>query len=207
MEALSDVDDYSPDGTGWARFSPNRVYRYRLGRMITTRALKVGWQQLRQDHHLSDMRLGGDVLRRVVFLMLNPSTADAFKLDPTVARCAKFAARWGADILEVVNLFAFRSSNPADLRAELKAGRDPRGASNDDAILEACLGAERVIAAWGSGGAIADRGPAVLTMLGNNGVALHCLARVPSDGSPMHPLSRGKLRIPDEQEPMPWLPW
>ena len=185
---------FSEDPPGWTR-PPKPRYRYRLGRKLSTspRVLEAPWYALPAE------------VKRVVFVMLNPSTADAFELDPTVTRCCKFAARWGGEVLEVVNLFAFRSPDPSVLRAQHPA---ERGADvlNTSIILDRCIGAHRVVAAWGSGGTLENRAQAVTEMLMVRGVPLLALARVPSDGSPMHPLARGKHRIPDDCEPQPWGP-
>ena len=67
------------------------------------------------------------------FLMLNPSTADEVKLDPTCSRARGYAERWGYGALVVTNVFAWRATDPA----QLKAARDPVGPANDRAILRA----------------------------------------------------------------------
>lgn len=50
-----------------------------------------------------------------VFAMLNPSTADAEMDDPTIRRCVAFAKAWGYDRMEVVNLFAWRATDPKEV--------------------------------------------------------------------------------------------
>src|SRR5262245_19133112 len=74
-------------------------------------------------------------LRRVCWVMLNPSTADAEQDDPTIRRCVGFARSWGAGGIIVVNLFAFRASDP---KALLRAA-DPVGPDNDGHILKSVL--------------------------------------------------------------------
>src|SRR5437870_4841901 len=81
------------------------------------------------------------------FVMLNPSTADAEQDDPTIRKCVGFAKRMGYDGIEVVNLYAYRATKPADLK---KAGY-PRGPENDRHIEAALVEshANSVICAWG----------------------------------------------------------
>lgn len=83
--------------------------------------------------------------RRLLFVMLNPSTADAAQDDPTIRRCVGFAKSWGFDVLEVVNLFAWRATDPHALRTVT----DPIGPDNDQAIAQAAAAADLIIAAWG----------------------------------------------------------
>ncbi len=114
----------------------------------------------------------------VCFIMLNPSTADANVDDPTIRRCIGFARRWGFGSLRVVNLYAFRATNPA----EIKIAPDPIGPLNDDYLLSAAASSHLVIAAWG-GFAGKERVAAVCKKLGE----LKCLGLTQS-GEPRHPL-------------------
>ncbi len=115
--------------------------------------------------------------------MLNPSTADAFQLDPTNRRCVGFAQAWGYGSMVTTNIFAFRSTAPAGLRT----AADAIGPENDDAILSAATSADLVIAAWGTHGELQGRGDEVREMLVGAGIALHAL-RVTKAGHPGHPL-------------------
>ena len=122
--------------------------------------------------------------------MLNPSTADAEKFDPTVRRCFGFARDWGFGGLEVVNLFALRSTYP-DLLG--KAG-DPVGPGNDAAILTAVEGSDLVVAAWGIHGRLHGRDRAVLKLI--EGIAdLYCLGTTKAK-DPLHPLHQPKSLKP-----------
>lgn len=181
------IDEHSLDGGGWARFSDDARMRYRLARALRPARLVVPAD--------GRVRLAGVAIAvRAVFLMLNPSTADAFKPDRTVSRCAEFARRWGADILEVVNLFAFISPYPSDLY-HLEAGARGDDHLNDGEILGACADARFVVAAWGNDGALGDRATVVRAELERAGAHLVGLGRTGS-GQPMHPLARGKNFIP-----------
>jgi hypothetical protein len=126
--------------------------------------------------------------------MLNPSTADAFQLDPTNRRCVGFAQAWGYGALVTTNIFAFRSTNPAGLRTT----NDAVGPENNEAILTAAKNADLVIAAWGTHGELQDRGNAVREMLGEVGVELHAL-KLTKAGHPGHP-----LYVAGDTQPMRW---
>lgn len=125
----------------------------------------------------------------VGFVMLNPSTADAAHDDPTVRRIVGFARRWGFAKVEVVNLFAFRATDPKNLWLNLRAGVDVVGPRNDEAIESAACGADEVVVAWGKGSWLAaSRVAAVVDLLRRcRGTDIRCLA-LNGDGSPKHPL-------------------
>lgn len=138
----------------------------------------------------------------VVWIMLNPSTADARVDDPTIRRCLGFATRWGFLRLEVVNLFAFCTPHPRALRA--CAAWDRVGPDNDAHVRRiTSLRGALVIAAWGTHGVLDGRGATVRSLLEDRGVELHHLG-VTKDGHPKHPLARGRHRIADDQEPIRW---
>lgn len=122
----------------------------------------------------------------VVFVMLNPSTADADRDDPTIRRCIGFASREGAAGLSVVNLYAYRATRPGDLWA----APDPVGAENDSVLArvlrEASAQGWPVIAAWGSH-ARPDRARHLADLASICGARLLALG-VTRDGSPRHPL-------------------
>jgi hypothetical protein len=115
--------------------------------------------------------------------MLNPSTADAFQLDPTNRRCVGFAQAWGYGSMVTTNIFAFRSTDPVGLRT----ANDAVGPANDEEILTAAKNADLVIAAWGTHGELYGRGTAVRDMLATAGIERHVL-RLTKDGHPGHPL-------------------
>src|ERR1041384_134066 len=104
-------------------------------------------------------------------LMLNPSTADEVKLDPSCTRARIYAERWGYGALIVTNLFGWRATDPE----EMKSVRDPVGRGNDAAILRAAREAAVVVCAWGNHGAHLERSATVLALLRAGGVALHAL--------------------------------
>lgn len=118
-------------------------------------------------------------VKRCLFIMLNPSTADAEKDDPTIRRCLYFAGRAGCTDLTVVNLFALRSTDPSTLASHV----DPQGPENMKHIVEAFESHELVIAAWGAH-------PMAKCSLAKEIAKLDgvfCLGKT-KDGSPRHPL-------------------
>ncbi|SON54256.1 hypothetical protein HDIA_0715 [Hartmannibacter diazotrophicus] len=115
-----------------------------------------------------------------VFIMLNPSTADGTQDDPTIRRCIGFAKREHCGALEVVNLFAFRATSPADL----KRAEYPLGQENNVYIARALSKTGPLIAAWGAHGVFLGRDRAVLNMAGG---LLQCLGKT-KQGHPRHPL-------------------
>lgn len=148
---------------GWsAMFSPDGVYRYRLGRDLPT----------------------GDPARRCVFVMLNPSRATDYRSDNTITRCIGFAQREGCGRLDVVNLFAFVSPYPKDLLDV----DDPVGPANNLHIVDVAVGAEVVIGGWGANKLAVPRSIEVRELLDAAGVGRLWCFGVNANGSPVHPL-------------------
>jgi hypothetical protein len=117
----------------------------------------------------------------VLFVMLNPSTADAERNDPTIRRCLAFAQNWGFGRLTVANLYALRATDPRTLWT----AADPIGPEND-AVIEACgLRAARILVGWGAYPRAHERAAAVLSLLPAG--KLRCLGTT-KDGDPRHPL-------------------
>ncbi len=142
-----------------ARLSDCGSYRYTLSRT---------W----------DARLG-----ECLFVMLNPSTANALDDDPTIRRCVGYARAWGFGTLTVVNLFALRATDPKALYSH----PDPVGSENDAVILAAAGRSHQVVAGWGAHGGHLDRGAAVARLLAAAGCVVRCLGTT-GKGHPLHPL-------------------
>lgn len=154
------ITRYNLGGTAGAEFSECGTYRYRLRRSFTGRVLEAPTNP-------------------VVFLMLNPSTADAIEDDPTIRRCCGFARAWGHSDLLVSNLFALRSTDPDALLRH----PDPVGPEND-AVL-AGLPRCPIIAAWGAHPAAVKRARAVRELLAGRELLALGLTK---GGAPRHPL-------------------
>lgn len=159
------------DRSAGAVYSPCERYRYRL------------WRLRRPAVAAIDRGQSWEQVRPCLFIMLNPSTATELVLDPTVRSCQTRATLWGHTALEVVNLFAYRSTDPQALY-EIE---DPVGPDNDEMILECAARAARIVVAWGNHGAHRGRGEAVLARLRAQGLSVQCLRRNRT-GHPMHPL-------------------
>lgn len=140
-----------------AVFSPCKLFRYRL------------WRRWAGGNHC-------------LFVLANPSTADEQIDDPTMRRCRGFAKAWGYDAFEVVNIFAFRSTDPHGLDDVA----DRVGPDNDWHIQDAATRASLIVAAWGVGtGApwFAERAAVVRGMLRGA-----CCLGFTASGQPKHPL-------------------
>ncbi|NHB75679.1 DUF1643 domain-containing protein [Rhodobacter calidifons] len=131
---------------------------------------------------------------RALFVMLNPSTATEVQNDPTVERCQRRAAALGFGSFRVTNIFAFRATDPREMRAQ----DDPVGPDNDAAILDSLPGAKLILCAWGNHGLHLDRGARVGALLRQSGAALFHLG-LTGQGQPRHP-----LYVAYDQKPQPW---
>lgn len=141
-----------------AEFSPCRTYRYALWR-------HWDWQ---------------GYANCVAFIGLNPSTADEVIDDPTIRRCIGFAKAWGYGGLYMLNLFAFRATDPA----VMKAAADPIGPTNNEQLAYYQTHVGLTIAAWGRHGSHGGRSTGIRGVLRG---PVHCLG-TNKDGSPKHPL-------------------
>lgn len=115
----------------------------------------------------------------IMFVMLNPSTADAHQDDPTIRRCIGFAQLWGYGCLVGGNLFAFRATFPQ----KLKRCAEPIGPENDHWLTALASEADTLVAAWGNHGRLLGRSLEVSAMLPD----LMCLG-LTQRGEPKRPL-------------------
>lgn len=140
-----------------AELSPCRTYRYSLWR---------SW----------DANAG-----ICIFIGLNPSTADETHNDATIRKCMRFAERWGYGGLIMLNLFAYRATNPKYMRT----ASDPVGPNNDNVLMRSCNAAAMIVAAWGNHGYFNCRAKEVIAAL--SGREIYCFS-VTKRGQPVHPL-------------------
>lgn len=142
-----------------AEISPCGKYRYTLWR---------SWAPVVHDS------------KTACWIMLNPSTADAETDDNTIRKCVHYSKREGFQHLVVVNLYAYRSTDPGALRG--LGAEEARGLENYRHLVDAVTQTDIAICAWGNPG-----GPKAPAFLKNFGVSLWCLG-TNKDGSPRHPL-------------------
>lgn len=142
-----------------AAISPCGQYRYTLGR---------AWDRS---------------LYRVTYIMLNPSTADANVDDATIRSCCRLAKDWGYGGIWVVNLFAWRATDPR----ELADADDPIGPDNNNAIERAVIFSDFTICAWGAHKMAGARAKEVLSIIQQRKQHAHCLGKTKA-GAPKHPL-------------------
>ena len=138
-----------------ATFSSCRTYRYSLSRI---------WDKKK---------------KYALFIGLNRSTANEEADDPTIRRCVNYAKDWGYGGFMMVNLFAYRTTLPSNL----KKVKYPVGSENDKYIVMLSKKADITVAAWGNNGSLYSRDKQVLNLV----PSLMCL-KINSSGQPAHPL-------------------
>lgn len=158
------------DAPSTAVYSPCERYRYSLTRIWDARA------------------------PRVMFVMLNPSTATEIANDPTIERCEQRARRLGFGGFRATNIFALRATDPTNMKSDPA----PEGPANTAALIEGAEWAGMIIAAWGVHGAHRERGPLTAASLREAGHQLHHLG-LSKHGHPRHP-----LYLPYSAQPQVW---
>lgn len=138
-----------------ARLSDCRTYRYELWRT---------WDESKPY---------------AMFIGLNPSTADETEDDPTIRRCINFAKSWGYGGLCMANLFAYRATQPEDM----KKASDPIGDKNDETLILLAENAGVIVGAWGNDGVFLNRSEDVRALIPEINVL-----KVNKSGEPAHPL-------------------
>lgn len=155
----------------WALYSDCEQYRYRLRRIWSAESPS-----------------------RVAFLMLNPSTASEIANDPTVERCERRARQMGYGGFEVVNIFAYRATNPKALYNV----KDPAGQHHLQAIDDAISTNDSLICAWGAHGKLNDQGARIRDFVFARSDAVYHLG-LTKHGEPRHP-----LYLSYDVSPEPW---
>ncbi len=150
-------------------FSPDLLYRYLLTHIWNT----VQFPKL------------------VMWIGLNPSTADEQQLDPTLRRVKGFSQSWGFDGFVMTNVFAYRATDPR----VMMAASDPIGPDNDHHLMAIAAQTSLIVACWGVHARHRGRDETVKGLLSGRLTAL----KVTKDGAPGHP-----LYLPKTLQPFPY---
>lgn len=191
-----------------AKISPCGKYRYRLWREWRL-GNSTQWDMWTEDDGSPALDGAGAQIGEplsCVFVMLNPSTADGEQDDPTIRRCVAYAKAWGYDRMEVVNLFAWRATDPKELLA-VSADDDPVGFDNQEAIENAVFHAGLVVCAWGVTGCHLGQDETTLgwiadavEIIADEGRKIEVTAlKRTKEGFPAHP-----LYLPAHLKPLPY---
>ena len=160
-----------------ATFSLCRKYRYTLRRI---------WDRERFEKEGA-----------CTFICLNPSTADETVDDPTVRRCINYAKDWGYPAFIMLNLFAFRATDPEDMkRTGNPVDISVNSIIQNNTLVEVCKESGIVVAGWGNHGSYLDRAHDVELLLEYHKIKLHCLKINSATRMPAHPLYLKKSLMP-----------
>lgn len=137
-----------------------------------------------QEYRTKLFRIWDETLPSILWVMMNPSLADAMVDDRTVYRCRTFSMDWGFGAMWVGNTFAYRCTN----QKRLLEVDDPVGPDNNQHLLEMAADASLIIFAYGTPHrTLRTRGIEVADMFRQHGYDLHVL-KLSKDGIPVHPL-------------------
>ncbi len=192
------MTEYASKG---AEISADGKYRYRLWREWRGTHDPLNWRWLRDAKGEVCKDGEGKPMgepRSVLFIMLNPSTADAYVDDPTIRRCVGYAKAWKYERMEVVNLFAYRATDPREL---LKLGHDddPVGVDNQRHVEMAVARAGFMVCAWGIHGSHLEQDKTMMGWITGWNKPITCLA-LTKTGMPRHP-----LRLHADWKPQPFV--
>lgn len=171
LSSLIETPQFLTDAKAGATFSNDRRYRYTLWRR---------WAKL---------NLPIEQTRICAFVGLNPSTANECTEDPTVRRCIDFSRYWGYDAFCMLNIFAWRDTDPAIMKRQ----EAPIGARNEEAIRTVQLLSARVVACWGVHGDHMGQGERILKLLDKTKTVHLGLTK---EGHPKHPLYLARYTQP-----------
>lgn len=178
-----------------ATLSPDRKYRFELKRMWRTPPDCIGGA--------------------VMYIGHNPSDADEERNDPTIHRMMDFANRWGYGRISVVNLLPVRTSNPEAAHAWWEedwsvedwvnaAGAPGAIMKNAQHVISCWEDAAKVVACWGAiSEKVSNLSDDMRKFFAERGTPLHIFG-LTRNGHPVHPLARGRNRVPDDVKLQVW---
>lgn len=160
----------------------NGEFRYQFGSDRHGEGFGVYNYDMTERYYLSRVFEMKEKIKSVNFVMLNPSTANASKLDPTVTRCAEYSKKWGYEKMVVTNLFPIISTDPEKLKME-----SGDTATNNEVILDIAKSCDLVVCAWGQIGVSKEQGMQIYKDLCDQSIPLYAL-EIAKNGEPKHPL-------------------
>jgi hypothetical protein len=188
----------------YAVYSEDGLYRYRLMRdlrgepprsnhnIATCAAYEVRQQAL---PFWDDQPRPTLLARRLLWILLNPSTAGALATDPTLRKCMAYARLWGYGLVELVNVYAYRATDPSELVQARRGHRDVRGPVNQEVVLAAAGDADLIVGGWGTKAHDDDVAWVEHLVQARVGKDIHAIA-LTKDGWPRHPLYVPNARVP-----------
>jgi hypothetical protein len=170
--------------------SADEVYRYSLadeveGDLGFAAKDEADWPNMHEALRLAEAKAAQRMKQWVLWILLNPSKADATRTDPTMMKVRGFTQRMGYAGWVICNLFAFRSTDPRALR-DLSL-EEAVGPENDRHLMAASARADKIIVGWGCRGILHGRDETVRKMLEPLGKPLWAL-KIAKEGDPWHPL-------------------
>jgi len=126
----------------------------------------------------------------IMFIGLNPSTANEHSDDPTIRRVMRFARDWGYGGVFMLNLFAYVTTNPK----QLLTCTDAIGPENDMYLFGVSKRCNRIIFAWGAFKETKERAKDIMLLFPNAEALV-----INKDGTPRHP-----LYVPGDVIPVPF---
>lgn len=153
--------------------------------VLTTTEIKGAYISEDGRYRYKLWRIWDESKPKILFIMLNPSTADANEDDPTIRRVKEFAKSWGYGGILIGNVYAIRATDPK----QIKEAENPCGAVNKMCLHEMAKQAKTIVFAWGAYNFEVTGKPNLPeTILLKN---VWCLGKN-KDGSPKHPLYLAK---------------
>ena len=120
---------------------------------------------------------------RALLVMLNPSTADATLDDATIRSCVRLLNGQGYGSMEVVNVYAYRATDPSELAKQA----DPFGPCNEATVAAAVARCDVVVCAWGAYPPAREHARRILNEARSRRPAVYCFGKTKA-GAPKHPL-------------------
>ena len=124
-------------------------------------------------------------------ILMNPRRTREVQRKKSIERCERRARMWGFAGIRIFNLYAFRATEPKDM----KAAADPFGPENLDGLVKAIGSDRNIIAGWGAHGGYRNASSIIMAEVERVGRTVYCLEKTKA-GQPKHPLYIGYDKTP-----------